>query len=118
VRKEVDALVHHAFKPELLNRIDTIVFFNRLSEEDVQKIAHIQLDELKKRLAGNGITLTITNTAAKELAKESYTPEYGARPLKREIQRSVGVPIAQFLLKNPEQKNIKLDLKAGKVTII
>lgn len=117
VRKEVDALVQRTFRPELLNRIDTIVFFNRLSEDDVEQIAHIQLKELTQRLAGQGIALTVSNTVAKELAKNSYTPEYGARPLKREIQRSVAVPLAQFLLKHPEQKNISVDLKASKIII-
>jgi len=117
VHKEVDALVQKTFRPELLNRIDSIIFFNRLSEDSVARIATINLEDLKKRLAQQEIKLTITDRVAKELAKTSYTPEYGARPLKRAIQKEVVAPLAQYRLKNPDKHTITVDAKDGIVTI-
>lgn len=117
IKKEVDALVQKTFRPELLNRIDSIIFFNRLSEDDVTHIASINLDELKKRLAQQNIDLTITIQVAQNIATSSYTPEYGARPLKRALQKEIIAPLAHYRLKNPEQHAITIDITGGKVTI-
>jgi len=117
IRQEVDKLVSKALKPELLNRIDAIIFFHRLSEKDIEEIAQIQFKELKKRLAEQNIELNIDKKVIKEVAKLGYVPELGARPLKREIQRSVIVPISQFKLAHPDAKKIDVNWKDNQVII-
>lgn len=117
VKDEIEKLLHKAFRPEFLNRIDAVVFFKKLTQKDVERITVIQLNALKNRLLEKHITLSIDDAVIAHLAKEGYSPEFGARPLKRVIQQQVMVPISQHLLKNPEQKNISLQLKDKKIVI-
>ena len=117
VRADVDKLLHQALRPELLNRIDAIIFFHRLSEKDVEKIAEIQLNDLQKRLAEQEIQLTIEKNVINEVAKRGYIPELGARPLKREIQRDVILPISQFRLAQPDTKSLTVSWKDDKAVI-
>jgi ATP-dependent Clp protease ATP-binding subunit ClpB len=117
IRKEVDKLMHQAFKPELLNRIDAVVFFQRLSQETIEKIAKIQLDELVGRLAGQEITLKIEPSVYTEIAKLGYEPEFGARPLKRAIQQHIIVPLSQYRLAHPQEQAIELGWKNDKAVI-
>jgi len=118
VKGQIEKLLHKTFRPEFLNRIDAIVFFKALSQEDIQAIAYIKLKELKKRLAEKNITLHITENVTKEVAKRGYSKEFGARPIKREIQTFVAVPISQFLLKNPDVQELKVDVNRGRLLII
>lgn len=118
VKDQVEKLLQASFRPEFLNRIDSIVFFRKLSEKDVAEIAEIQLQTIIDRLLEKHITLTIDDAVIKFLAEEGYSPEFGARPLKRTIQQYVLVPISQHLLKHPDTKNISLQLKAGKVIVV
>lgn len=117
VKEEVMTLLQQQFRPEFLNRIDAIVFFNRLSEQSVLNIAKIQLTTLQKRLSDQHITLTVSDAALKKVAEEGYEPEYGARPLKRAIQQFITVPLAQFVLKNPEKNKVSVDVKDDKIII-
>lgn len=117
VRHEIEQLLHKRFRPELLNRIDATIFFKRLSEEDMFHIAKLQIDVLKKRLLGQGIKLDVAESALDLIATKGYNPEFGARPLKRTIQNEIAVPIAQFILKNPEQKNITVAEKNATITL-
>jgi len=94
----VEAEVKQHFRPEFLNRIDEILIFHRLSEEDVEKIAHIQLANLNRLLADQGLEVGATEAAAKLLAHEGFDPDFGARPLKRTIQRLVQDPLARMVL--------------------
>lgn len=111
VREEVEQVLRATFRPEFLNRIDNIVFFKKLSETDVEKIAQIQIEELAQRLSERGISLQVAPNAMKEVAQEGYSPDFGARPLKRVVQQKIIVPIAQYLLKHPHVKNITVTLK-------
>ncbi len=117
VRKQVDKLVHQTFKPELLNRIDAIIFFHRLSQENVEAIAAIQLNDLTKRLAEQGIELTIEKPVVKEIAQIGYDPEFGARPLKRAIQHHIMVPISQFKLAHPDAHKLSIGWQKDKAVI-
>jgi len=117
VRQAVDKLIHQALRPELINRIDAIIFFHRLSEKDIEKIAQIQFEELKKRLAEQNIELIIDKKVVTEVAKRGYIPEFGARPLKREIQRAVIVPISQFKLAHPDTKKIEVSWKKNEALV-
>jgi ATP-dependent Clp protease ATP-binding subunit ClpB len=90
--------LREAFKPEFLNRIDEIVGFRELTEDDIAKIVDIQLRSLGVRLAARRLTLVVTDGAKAWLARRGYDPVYGARPLKRLIQRTIGDQLALALL--------------------
>jgi ATP-dependent Clp protease ATP-binding subunit ClpB len=87
-----------AFKPEFLNRIDEIVYFRSLTEADLEVVVDIQLRELAKRLAARRLNLEVTEAAEAWLARRGYDPVFGARPLKRLIQRQISDPLALALL--------------------
>lgn len=115
VKRDIEQLLQKNFRPEFLNRIDAIVFFKTLTEKDMLKIAEIQIDLLRKRLAEQNITLSITPDVLEKLAQEGYEPEFGARPLKRALQDLVIVPLAQFLLHKPETKSVSIRLRNGTI---
>jgi ATP-dependent Clp protease ATP-binding subunit ClpB len=87
------------FRPEFLNRIDETITFNRLSEEDMEKIVDLEMQSVRERLKEKNITLEISEKAKRELAKRGYDPNYGARPLKRLIQKEVQDKLALELLR-------------------
>jgi ATP-dependent Clp protease ATP-binding subunit ClpB len=90
--------MRHHFRPEFLNRVDEIVVFHSLTEEDLKKILDIQLGRLRSRLTDRNIDIQLTPTAMTHLAREGYDPVYGARPLKRAIQKELETPIGRRLL--------------------
>jgi len=96
-RQVMDALRGH-FRPEFLNRIDEIIFFHALSQEHLKKIVEIQIAGLMKRLAERKINVQLSDAAKEQLVREGYDPIYGARPLKRTIQRRVLDPLALRVL--------------------
>ncbi|HYP12684.1 MAG TPA: ATP-dependent chaperone ClpB [Bryobacteraceae bacterium] len=87
-----------AFRPEFLNRIDDIIVFHALSESHLTQIVEIQLGNLRRRLAERRITLELTEAARRHLVRSGYDPSYGARPLKRAIQREIENPLARKLI--------------------
>src|SRR5262249_4221240 len=86
------------FRPEFLNRVDEIIVFHALTEADLTKIIDIQIGNLRKRLAERKITITLTEAAKKHIVEGAYDPAYGARPLKRAIQKEIETPLARKLL--------------------
>jgi ATP-dependent Clp protease ATP-binding subunit ClpB len=86
------------FRPEFLNRVDEIVLFQRLGREQLAEIVELQVARLRERLAERGVELELTPGATELLAREGYDPAYGARPLKRLVQRRIENPLAQRLL--------------------
>jgi ATP-dependent Clp protease ATP-binding subunit ClpB len=98
MREQVlDALRRH-FRPEFLNRVDDIVVFRALTEAELARIVEIQLEGLRRRLADRRITLEMAEAARNHLARVGYDPVFGARPLKRAIQREVETPIARLIV--------------------
>jgi ATP-dependent Clp protease ATP-binding subunit ClpB len=101
-RAEMEALVQRAlrqhFRPEFLNRVDETVVFRQLSREQIRHIVELHAASLQKLLAERGITLTLSDAARDALAEEGYDPHFGARPLKRTLQRRVQNPLAMKLL--------------------
>ena len=87
-----------AFRPEFLNRVDETIVFHALTEADLTKIVEIQLGRLRARLADRKITLRLTDAAKQHVVRVGYEPAYGARPLKRTIQREIETPLARLLL--------------------
>ncbi len=98
MRHEVLAVLRKQFRPEFLNRIDDIVIFNHLSSKDLDRIVELQVSRAQTRLADRRVTLTLTARAKSFLAKEGYDPVYGARPLRRAVQRYIMDPLAMRLL--------------------
>jgi ATP-dependent Clp protease ATP-binding subunit ClpB len=86
------------FRPEFLNRVDEIIVFHALSEEHLKQIVEIQLGYLRKRLAERHIQIELTDAAREYLVRIGYDPTYGARPLKRAIQKDVETPLARLIL--------------------
>lgn len=117
VKREIEELLHRTFRPEFLNRIDSIVFFKALEQKDVTKIAELQLHKLVKRLADNQIMLTIQSGVAEKLAELGYEKEFGARPLKRALQQYCVVPLSQYLLKHPDQKSVVMSVENDAITV-
>jgi ATP-dependent Clp protease ATP-binding subunit ClpB len=111
-RDVMDAVRAH-FRPEFLNRLDETIIFDRLAREDMSGIVDIQLGLLDKRLAGRKITLDLDDAARKWLADEGYDPVFGARPLKRVIQRALQNPLAEMLLAGEVSDGSTLDVSAG-----
>jgi ATP-dependent Clp protease ATP-binding subunit ClpB len=99
MKKEVLDVLRQQFRPEFLNRVDEIVVFHSLSREHLKQIVDIQLERLRARLAERHITLDLTEPAREHLAAVGYDPSYGARPLKRVIQRELETPLGRLLLK-------------------
>lgn len=104
------------FRPEFLNRVDEIVVFHSLTEEDLKHILNIQLERLRSRLAERHIDLRLTEVAATHLAREGYDPVYGARPLKRAIQKELETPIGRRILSGEirDHQQLVVDWKDGK----
>ncbi|MGY1949175.1 ATP-dependent chaperone ClpB, partial [Nocardia asiatica] len=97
-REFVMNAVRSAFKPEFLNRLDDVVMFHSLDEEQLERIVDIQLEQLQKRLAQRRLKLQVTDSARFWLAVRGYDPAYGARPLRRLIQQAIGDTLAKELL--------------------
>ncbi|OUS90073.1 ATP-dependent chaperone ClpB [Rhodococcus sp. NCIMB 12038] len=97
-REQVMDAVRHAFKPEFINRLDDVVIFDPLTEEQLESIVDIQLDQLSRRLAARRLTLDVSDSARFWLAVRGYDPMYGARPLRRLIQQAIGDQLAKLLL--------------------
>ncbi|HEY8029625.1 MAG TPA: hypothetical protein VIE38_08970, partial [Gaiellaceae bacterium] len=114
--RSADALRDH-FRPEFLNRVDEIVEFKALSREQIAEIADHQLDRLRERLAERRITLELTDAAKDVLADAGWDPAYGARPLKRAIQRLVENPLALRLLEGEfaDGDTIRVDAQDGEL---
>jgi ATP-dependent Clp protease ATP-binding subunit ClpB len=91
--------MRHHFRPEFLNRVDEIIVFHALSEEHLKQIVEIQLGHLRARLADRHINLQLTDAARSNLVHTGYDPHYGARPLKRAIQKKIETPLGRLLLK-------------------
>ncbi len=120
VNDEVMGLLKNHFRPEFLNRIDEIITFRNLNENDILNIVDIQIENIRKRLENKKIKLEITENAKKLLAKMGYDENYGARPLKRVIQRELLDKFAIELLSGKYQENstVKIDAENDKFIFI
>ena len=98
LREQLMGALRAHFRPEFLNRVDDVVIFHGLTEEHLVEIVEIQLARLTKLMAGKHMTIEFTDEAKRELARRGFDPVYGARPLKRVIQRDVVDPLAMRIL--------------------
>ncbi|MGE0268855.1 MAG: ATP-dependent chaperone ClpB [Candidatus Omnitrophota bacterium] len=114
IEGEIQRALTHYFKPEFLNRIDEIIIFNRLTEKDIHRIVDIQIEILKKRLHDKEITFELTEQAKELLGQRGYDPVYGARPLKRVVQKSIQDQLAMKLLKGEIKEKDSILIEKGK----
>jgi len=112
-RDQVMAVVRASFRPEFLNRLDEIILFHRLDREDMAGIVDIQLRRLEALLEERKMTLVLTDAARRWLANAGYDPVYGARPLKRVIQKSLQDPLARLILEGRIGEGETVSVDAG-----
>jgi ATP-dependent Clp protease ATP-binding subunit ClpB len=114
VKDQVMAVVRASFRPEFLNRVDEIILFHRLKRSEMSKIVDIQMRRLGKLLEDRKITIELEPTAREWLADKGWDPAYGARPLKRVIQKSVQDPLAEQILAGQVKDGDRVVISAGK----
>jgi ATP-dependent Clp protease ATP-binding subunit ClpB len=102
------------FRPEFLNRVDEIITFHRLTDEQLKKIVLIQLEGLRTRLAERHIAIELSDAAVEHLVRVGYDPTFGARPLKRAIQKEVETPLARRLVGGEIRDGQKVHVDLGK----
>jgi len=119
IREKVSELLKTAFRPEFLNRIDETVTFHRLGLTQIKQIVSIQLGYLQRRLAARKLEFSVTGRVREYLAREGFDPVYGARPLKRAIQRLLQDPLARRLLDGEFQEGDRIlaDIQGGEIII-
>ena len=117
VRNQIEHMLQKILRPELFNRIDSVVFFNKLSQENVERITYLQVEEIRKRLAQKHIEFDISAEAIKELSLRGYDEDLGARPLKRMLQHFLITPISRIILSNPSIETITVSLINDTITI-
>jgi ATP-dependent Clp protease ATP-binding subunit ClpB len=119
IEERVMSAVRAHFRPEFLNRIDEVIVFDRLTPEDLRQIVEIQLESLHQRLAERRIELVVSEEALDQLAEKGFDAVYGARPLKRTIQRELADPLALRLLSGEfsEGDTVKVTVENGEIRI-
>jgi ATP-dependent Clp protease ATP-binding subunit ClpB len=117
VRDRVMEVLQGHFRPEFINRVDEIIVFRQLTREQLAQIVDIQLAQLQKRLSERKIELRVTQAAKELLAERGWDPVYGARPLKRTIQRLVADPLALLILEGRFRDGdvIQVDVQDGEL---
>jgi len=117
IRREVMAELRRHFRPEFLNRIDDTVLFKPLTLEDIKKIVELQLALLRARLADRRIELDLSDAAKEHLAREGYDPVYGARPLKRFLQRAIETPLSRQIIAGSiaDRSRVRVEFKKGEL---
>jgi ATP-dependent Clp protease ATP-binding subunit ClpC len=112
LKSDLEGALKKTFRPEFLNRIDEVIVFRPLTEEQIRQIVDLQMKEVEKRLADRKITVVLTDEAKDWLAKTGFDPSFGARPLKRTIQREVENPLSKKILQGEfkEGDEVKVDL--------
>ncbi|MFA0814333.1 MAG: ATP-dependent chaperone ClpB [Anaerofustis sp.] len=118
-KETVQHLLHQQFRPEFLNRLDDIVFYKPLTRNEIGSIVELLLSNLRSRLADQQLTLTVTEGAKSLIADEGYDPVFGARPLKRYIQKHVETMIAKMIIGEDlaPGTDLKVDLEGGKLIV-
>jgi ATP-dependent Clp protease ATP-binding subunit ClpB len=117
VRREVLAQLRAAFRPEFLNRVDEIVLFSPLTLEEIEKIVELQLRALRARLAEHQITLEVSPEALRHVARTAYDPVFGARPVKRFLQKHVETELGRKLIRGdvPDGATVRLGVARGEL---
>uniref|UniRef100_UPI00026E0F4C Chaperone protein ClpB n=1 Tax=Thermus thermophilus (strain ATCC 27634 / DSM 579 / HB8) TaxID=300852 RepID=UPI00026E0F4C len=118
IRDEVFKVLQQHFRPEFLNRLDEIVVFRPLTKEQIRQIVEIQMSYLRARLAEKRISLELTEAAKDFLAERGYDPVFGARPLRRVIQRELETPLAQKILAGEVKEGDRVQVDVGPAGLV
>src|SRR6185436_9633127 len=113
-RGVIESAMKKAFAPEFLNRIDDVVMFNSLSREDIHRIIDVEMGHLYKRVEGLGYKLKLTEEAKDFIADKGYDANYGARPLKRAIQKYIEDPLAEEIIKGEMTESDQIEMFLNK----
>ena len=105
VRESVEDKLHHTFRPEFLNRIDEIILFTPLNKEEVYRIIDLQVAKLQEKLADRNIVLQLDEKAKDTILQQSYSPQFGARPVRRFIQKNLETELARKLIEGSISDN-------------
>ena len=118
-KKDVLDILKKTVRPEFLNRIDEIIMFEPLSQKDIREILHLQMNDLKKKLEQNGVTITFTEGFVDYMSTKGYEPAYGARPIKRLMQRELVNLLAKAILDGHVHRDsvIEVDVKDGQIVV-
>ena len=114
MKKNVNDELKKTFKPEFLNRIDDILVFKQLTKCEIKQITSILVNKLEKRAAANGMKLKVEEAVVELIAEKGYTPQYGARPIKRLLQNEIEDKVSTMMLES-NSKNIVITVKNGEV---
>jgi len=116
--REKEQALQKVFRPEFINRVDEIIIFNDLSVGDVERIVDLQMQEIAQRLAEQGLSVELTDAARSWLAREGFDPQFGARPLRRALQRHVESPLSVRLLRGDFEDGdlVVVDVEEGELT--
>jgi ATP-dependent Clp protease ATP-binding subunit ClpC len=117
MKEQMLSALRRVFRPELLNRIDDIIVFHPLTREQIREIVDLLMDRVRKNLTERAIALELTDAARDVLAAEGFDDEFGARPLRRTIQRLVENPISNAILRGEfrEGDSVIVDVEEGKI---
>jgi len=120
LREEIEEGLKRTFRPEFLNRVDEVIIFHTLSKADVVRIVDLQIREVEERLSERGLTISLTDAAREWLAERGYDPSFGARPLRRVIQREVENPLSRRLLGGEfaPGDHVTVDAAEGKLVFV
>ncbi len=119
IRRQIMDELKRSFRPEFLNRVDDVVLFKPLAMEELKRIVDLQVEDFRKRLAERGVNLELTAKAREFIAEEGYDPVYGARPLKRFIQREIETPAARLIVsgKISDGSTLIVDSRDGRLVV-
>jgi ATP-dependent Clp protease ATP-binding subunit ClpC len=106
------------FRPEFLNRVDEVIIFHTLKPEHIKAIVDLQMKDIGQRLAERGITIELTEEGREWLAQKGYDPTFGARPLKRLLQREVESPLSKQILRGELEPGEKVVIEAGEEGLV
>ena len=120
LRESIEQALKKSFRPEFLNRIDDIVIFDSIERDQLLRIVDIMVEDIKSRMLNNGVRLEFSNEVREWIADEGYDAEYGARPLRRAIQRKIENPLSTMLLQGDlsEGSQVKIILSQGELDFI
>ena len=120
LRESIEQALKKSFRPEFLNRIDDIVIFDSMERDQLLRIVDIMIEDIKKRMLNNGVRLDFSDEIREWIADEGYDEEYGARPLRRCIQRKIENPLSTMLLQGDfgDDSEVKIVLKQGELDFV
>lgn len=118
LRLEIEEALKKTFRPEFLNRIDEVIVFERLTKEDVKRIVDLQMKDIGKRLEEMGLSITLTEAARDWLAEKGFDPNFGARPLRRTLQRLVESPLSKKLIRRELKPGDRLQIDVEKGELV